>query len=80
MGNVNEDDWIIKCPRCGASDQNTQVPITMGTPPQCAECRVNPWKQGHGLDVLLHFKCMTCGQTYLIPKIEGDDREYQLFK
>ena len=76
---VNEDPWILKCPKCGNTDPNVQCPISLGTPKQCAECPDNPWKDRPGYEKILHYTCMHCHINYLTPKLEREDREYSLF-
>jgi hypothetical protein len=76
---VNEDPWIAKCPKCGNTDPNVQWPITMGTPPQCAECKENPWRERGGYHVIQHYLCMNCKLRYLTPKLEREDTEYIMF-
>ena len=78
MTNVNEEPWIAHCPKCGNTDQNVQCPITLGTPPQCAECHDNPWKDKH-LDMILYYLCMNCKTRYLLPKLEREEIEYHMF-
>ena len=79
MPHVDEDPWITKCPRCGDTNQNVQCPVSLGTPPQCAECTVNPWKGKSGYDLILYYICMKCGTRYLTPKLEREEIEYHLF-
>jgi hypothetical protein len=75
---VNEDPWIARCPRCGDTSQHTQCPITLGTPPQCAECQENPWKDKDH-HTILYYLCMVCKIRYLTPKLEREDTEYIMF-
>jgi hypothetical protein len=76
---VDEDQWVLKCPRCGNTDPNVQCPITLATPSQCAACPDNPWKDKGDYHKVIHYVCMQCHTTYLIPKLEAEDREYRMF-
>ena len=80
MPHVDEDPYIQKCPQCGDTSLNTQVPVSMGTPPQCAECTVNPWKERPGYDMILYYMCTTCNIRYLTPKLEQEEVEYHMFE
>ena len=70
---VNEDLWIGKCPQCLDENPNVQVPITLGTPPQCHDCDVNPWKGKGNYEEVIYYLCQDCGCRYLTPKIEPKD-------
>ena len=70
---VNEDPWIARCPRCGNTAQNVQCPVTLATPPQCAECEVNPWVEKSDYKMIQYYICLRCNQRYLIPKVEARD-------
>ena len=79
MGNVNEDDYIARCPKCGNTELRNQVPITLGTPAVCSECPNNPWKLNDAYDRILYYLCMICKIEYKIPKLEREDTEYRMF-
>lgn len=74
MGNVDEDAWIGKCPKCGDADRSTQVPVTFETL-RCQHCQKQALPPEKGSDVVLYYSCLSCGQHYLTPNIEG----YELF-
>ena len=78
---VNEDPWVLRCPRCGDTSQHTQCPITLGTPQKCGECPDNPWrdKENPAFHEILYFLCMKCKTRYLTPKVSKDDTTYRLF-
>ena len=70
---VNEDLWIGRCPKCGNTDPNVQCPVTLGTPMQCQECPVNPWRGKGNYEEVLYYLCMHCGQRYLTPNVDPQD-------
>ena len=72
MGNTDESIWIAHCPKCGDSTQSYQVPVTFETL-RCTHCQkqaLPPDKHG---DQVLYYHCLSCGQHYLTPKIDGVD-------
>ena len=78
---VNEDPWVARCPVCGNTDQNQQVPITLALPSQCQACEVNPWKGRSNYEEILYFMCFNPAcpgfegvrVRYLTPKLDAKD-------
>ena len=72
MGHVDEDQWVGRCPKCGDSESARQVPVTFETL-RCHHCQKQALPAEKGSDVVLYFRCLSCGQRYLTPKITGVD-------
>lgn len=77
MGTVDETPWTRKCPRCGDTNKNKQIPITMGAP--CPHCHTPIYKNPDKTDQLLYYQCFKCKQRYLTPVISKEDKEYSEF-
>lgn len=69
---VDESRWDRRCPRCGNTDKNLQVPITRGAP--CDHCGQVPFtEEPPGYEQILFYRCLRCQQRYLTPKVEPTD-------
>ena len=72
MGNVNEDDWVGRCPKCGDDTSSLQVPVTFELL-RCRHCGKQALPPEKGSDVVLYYKCISCGQRYLTPAEQKED-------